>query len=235
MKNFTLIPSKNSKFFPVFFLLISIAFFACKKEESDTTLSQLRVINAAPTLATYYAFANGSSMSSAALPYGGTTAYGNYASGSYAIKFTSENNSESLLTKNITLNPNTYHSFYLVNKPGSLDGLTITDDLSLPSTDKAYIRYINLSPDAPALDLAKTGETTALISNKAYKSASAFIAITPGTYTFDAKETSSGIVKAVSNNITLITGYHYDIICGGLLNPASDIERPLNLIALTIK
>ncbi|RDC54791.1 DUF4397 domain-containing protein [Pedobacter chinensis] len=235
MKNFTPILFKNSKFFPVILLFISVTFFACKKEESDTTLSQLRVINTAPTLATYYAFVNGSSISSAALPYGGTTAYGNYSSGSYAIKFTSENNAESLLTKNITLNPNSYHSFYLINKPEALDGLTITDDLSLPSTDKAYIRYINLSPDAPALDLAKTGEATALIGNKTYKSASAFIAIAPGTYTFDVKETSSGTVKAVSNSITLAAGYHYDIICGGLLNPSSDIERPLNLIAVTIK
>ena len=61
---------------------------------------------------------------------------------------------------------------YLINKPARMDVYTIGDDLSAPATDKAYIRFINLSPDAPALDLAKTSATTMLITNKAFKNAS---------------------------------------------------------------
>ncbi|WP_231426549.1 MULTISPECIES: DUF4397 domain-containing protein [Pedobacter] len=235
MKNFSLSKLKTLVFAPAIFLLILTLLGACKKEETDSSLSYIRVINAAPTLATYYPFLNSTSVSSAALPYGGSTAFGTVSAGVSTVKFTSENNAESLLTKSFTLNPSTYNSFYLINKPGLLDGLLVTDDLSLPAVDKAYVRLINLSPDAPALDLFKTGETTLLISNKTYKTSSGFIAISPGTLTFEAKETTSGITKVSSESTTLVAGYHYDIICGGLINPTNDTERPLNLIVLMVK
>lgn len=234
MKNLSLF-SPRSLTYTLSILLFLTTFSSCKKEETDTNLSYIRIINSAPTLATYYPFINSTSVSSSALPYGGSTAYTTYATGSTTVKFTSENNAESLFTKTINLTPSTYNSFYLINKPGELEALFIADDLSMSSADRAYIRYINLAPDAPALDLAKTGETTALITNKSYKTASGFIAITPGTYTFDAKETSTGTVKAVSSSATFVAGYHYDIICGGLINPANDTERTINLATVLIK
>lgn len=236
MKNFPLSFSKNFKFAYAILLFISILFSACQKqEEIDSTLSYIRVINTAPTLATYYPIINGSSISSAALPFGGSTTYTTYLSGVNTLKFTSESNAESLLTKTISLAAGTYSSFYLINKPGALDGLMISDDLSLPAADKAYIRYINLSPDAPAMDLAKTGEATPLITNKTYKTASAFIAVSPGTYTFDAKETDTGTIKATSTSAIFTAGYHYDIICGGLINPANDTERAINVVTVMLK
>lgn len=171
----------------------------------------------------------------AALPFGGAVSYLSYAAGTYSLKFTTASSAESLLTKNITLNASTYYSTYLINKPGALDVYTISDDLAIPSTDKAYIRFINLSPDAPALDLAKTSATASLVTNKAFKTASAFIAVDAGTYTLDAKETSSGAIKATSESTSFTAGYHYDIICGGLTTPSNDTERALSLQVIMIK
>ncbi|GGH15521.1 MULTISPECIES: DUF4397 domain-containing protein [Pedobacter] len=232
---------KNStpRYFSPLFLFVMLAFTvltSCKKAETaDPNLSYIRVINTSPSLATYNAYFNGTMVNSAALPFGGSTSYTSYTSGAYSLKFTTASSTESVLTKTVTLSPSTYYSAYLINKPGALDIYTVGDDLSTPSTDKAYIRFINLSPDAPALDLAKTSATTALISNKAYKSASGFITIDAGTYSFDAKETSTGAVKATSVSTSFTAGYHYDIICGGLVTPANDTERPLSLQAVLIK
>ncbi|TCD12656.1 DUF4397 domain-containing protein [Pedobacter frigidisoli] len=231
MKNFTL---KNFSYFTVilFFLATTLS---CKKEETDTTISYLRVINASPTSATYNAYFNGTMLNTVALPYAGAVAYSSYSAGSYNINFTTASSAVSLFTKTISLNQNTSYSFYLINKLGALDGLTIGDDLSTPSLDKAYIRFINLSPDAPALDLAKSAATTSLITNKAYKSASGFIAVDAGTYALDAKDSNLGAVKTSLASTTFVAGYHYDIICGGLITPANDTERPLNLQAILIK
>jgi len=233
MKNFTPFHFKS---IALFVLIAFTAITSCKKAETtDPTISYLRVINVSPSLATYNAYFNGNMVNSAALPFGGAVNYLSYAAGAYSLKFTTASSAESLLTKTITLNASTYYSSYLINKPAALDVYTIGDDLSIPSTDKAYIRFINLSPDAPALDLAKTGATTMLVTNKAYKTASGFIAVDAGTYTLDAKETSSGAVKATSANTSFTAGYHYDIICGGLTAPANDTERPLSLQVITIK
>jgi len=233
MKNFT-----PFRFKPLTLLVLAAftAFTSCKKTETaDPTIAYIRVINTSPSLATYNAYFNGTIVNTAALPFGGSASYTAYAAGSYSLKFTTASSTESLLTKTIALSASTYYSSYLINKPAALDVYTIGDDLSLPATDKAYIRFINLSPDAPALDLAKTGATTTLITNKAFKNASAFVAVDAGTYTFDAKETSTGTVKATTASTSFLAGYHYDIICGGLVTPANDTERALSLQAILIK
>jgi len=232
MKNFTPL---SLKFIPLFIFIVSISLTSCKKDETDTTISYLRVINASPSLATYNTYFNGTLLNSAALPFAGSVSYSSYTPGSYPLKFTTASSAESLLTKNITLGVNTYYSTYLINKPAALDIYTISDDLSITATDKAYVRFINLSPDAPALDLAKTSSTSSLATNKVYKAASTFTTVDAGTYTLDAKENSTGTVKATSASTTFLAGYHYDVICGGLVTPANDTERPLSLQVILIK
>jgi len=233
MKNFTPFSFKP---LTLLFIAALTVLTSCKKTETaDPTIAYIRVVNASPSLATYNAYFNSTIVNSAALPFGGSASYTAYAAGSYTLKFTTASSTESLLTKTVALSASSYYSSYLINKPAALDVYTIGDDLSLPATDKAYIRFINLSPDAPALDLAKTSATTSLITNKAFKNASGFVAVDAGTYTFDAKETSSGTVKASTASTSFLAGYHYDIICGGLVTPANDTERALSLQAILIK
>jgi len=233
MMMFTL---KKFKCYSFLALSVFISLTACKKQEVvDSTLSNLRVINAAPTLGTYNVFLNGSALTTAALPFGGSTAYIVQNAAAYSLKFTNENSAESLLTKTITLSASAYQSFYLINKPGALDLLAISDDLGIPASDKAYVRLVNVAPDAPAFDLAKTSASASLTSNRSFKTASGFIAIDPGTFTFDLKESSSGAVKAVSVSTTFLAGFHYDIIAEGLVNPVNDTERALNLRVMQIK
>ena len=227
---------KQLSYYSFLTLIISMGFISCKKTEAvDSTLSSLRVINISPTLSTYNVYLDGTALNTAALPFAGSTAYTTKTSGAYTLKFTTESSIESVLTKTINLNASTYQSFYLINKTSALDVLALTDDLTVSSTDKAYIRFINLSPDASAMDLAKTGSTSSYTTAKAYKSASGFIAIDPGTFTLDLKETSSGTIKAVSESSTFTAAYHYDIIAGGVVSPANDTERSLSLRVVAIK
>ncbi|RNL55147.1 DUF4397 domain-containing protein [Pedobacter jejuensis] len=227
---------RKSNFYSLAILLMVAIISSCGKTDAiDTTISYLRVVNSSPGLATYNVYLNGSAINSASLPFAGALAYTSKTAGTYSLKFTSGSNTESLLTKDVALNQNTRYSYYLINKPGQLDGLLIGDDLSMPATDKAYIRFINLSPDAPALDLFKTSTTTSYATNKAFKAASGFIAVDAGTYSLDAKDTTTGSVKTTITDAVFVAGYHYDVICGGLVNPANDTERPIGLHVLTIK
>ncbi|WP_421945985.1 DUF4397 domain-containing protein [Pedobacter sp.] len=233
MRNFTL---KKTGFILLALAVFSTILTSCGKTEvADTTISYVRVVNGSPSLATYNVYLSGNIINSAALPFLGATSYTSRSSGAYNLKFTSASSTETLFTKDISLNPSTNYSYYLVNKPGQLDGFLIGDDVSVSAADKAYIRFVNLSPDAPALDLAKSGATTSLITNKAYKTASAYITIDAGTISLDVKDTSTGTVRTTKADATFAAGYHYDIICGGLVSPANDTERALTLQVLTIK
>lgn len=232
MEHFTNQFDKKNLFFVFLFIMASFL-SACKKEDANSESTYLRVINEAPNIGTYNVYLNNSIINTAALPFGGSIAYGPRDAGSYTLKFTTANTIESLLTSTITLNKNAYHSFYLTGKVNALESLLLTDDLSVPAADKAYIRFINLAPDAAALDLTKTGGTV-LFTNRNYKTASGFIAIEPGTYDLDIKD-ASGTVKKTLTGATFILGFHHDIICNGLLNPSNDTEKALNLQVLTIK
>ncbi|MCZ4242811.1 DUF4397 domain-containing protein [Pedobacter punctiformis] len=235
MKNFTLFKRLTLQSFLLLLTIVSL--FSCQKTEpSDTPTTSLRVINASPASATYNVYLGGTPINTVALPFTGASTYKSGLPGAYSIKFTTANSTESLFSKDISLAQSIYSSFYLLNKPGQLDGLLTTDDLSIPDASKAYIRFINLAPDAAtALDLAKTGSTSALISNKAYKAISNFIAVDAGSYAFDAKETGGLTVKATLAGAILTAGYHYDVICAGLSNPANDTERPLTLQVIKIQ
>ncbi|WP_316735197.1 DUF4397 domain-containing protein [Pedobacter aquatilis] len=223
------------------FIIFALATFttilgACgKTETTDTTISYIRVVNGSPGLGTYNVYLSGTAINSAALPFAGATSYTSRSSGAYALKFTTASSTDALHTKDITLNPSSNYSYYLVNKPGQLDGFLITDDISITSADKAYIRFINLSLDAPALDLAKTSATTSLITNKAYKTASSFITVDAGTISLDIKDTATGTIRTTKTDVTLTAGNHYDIICAGLVTPANDTEKGLSLQVLTLK
>lgn len=216
------------KFFTkaLFFLALT-PFFSCKKDTStDTGIAYLSIVNASPTLGTYYIYFNGSAVSSAAFPFGGNTAYAQYAAGDYPIRLTTESSIDNLMSNTLSLEGNTVYSYYIIDRDENLDGLLIQDDLPATSTEKAFVRFINLSPDAKALDLAPEGADN-LISGKTYKSASDFISLDPKAYVFQIKDSSSAEVKAVMESNTLVAGKYYTILARGLVQPG-ETDRPFS-------
>ncbi|WP_316770445.1 DUF4397 domain-containing protein [Pedobacter frigiditerrae] len=228
-KIFTSLTFKNS-FLNKFCLAIAFsAVFlgSCKKETPvETAFTAVSVFNASPTFSTYDVYLNESKANAAALPFGGGLNYTKIAPGSYNIKFTTSGRPESLLTKSITLLQNTYFSYFLINRSSGLDGLLLTDDLSATSTTNAFVRFINLSPDAPALDLVINGGAT-VTTNKLFKEASTYTSLTAGTFTFDVKDKATGNVIASLPGSVLAAGFHYTIIARGLIAPANSNEHPI--------
>jgi len=208
------------------FSVSTLAFNSCKKtEEVAVQATVLSVVNTSPTLGTYNVYLNDTKINPAALPFGGRTAYAQYTAGDFSIKVTTANAVDNLLSKTITLADQTAYSYYLIGKTPNLDGLLVTDDLSTYSADKAFVRFINLSPDAPTLDLFVKDATTSLIADKAYKAVSGFVAVDPAVYNYDIKEKTTGTVKAsVSTGAALVAGKYYTIIARGLVT-AGDTDQ----------
>jgi len=204
----------------------TLVFNSCKKSDEVTVQATvLSVVNTSPSLGTFNIYLNDTKINSAALPFGGRTPYAQHAAGDFSIKVTTANAVDNLLNKTITLADQTAYSYYLIGKTPNLDGLLVTDDLSTYSTDKAFVRFINLSPDAPTLDLFVKDATTSLIADKAYKAVSGFVAIDPAVYNYDIKEKTTGTVKAsISTGAALVAGKYYTVIARGLLT-AGDTDQ----------
>lgn len=208
-----------------FGLLAILLWSSCGKNEVPSTesTSYMTIINASPSPATYNVYLNNSKVSNAALPFGGTIPYAQILSNTYDLKFTSAGSAESLLSKNIILAEYTNYSYFLIGVTGQLDLISFKDNLSVRS-EKASLRFINLSPDAPSLDLAIKDKSN-IVSNQTYKQANEFLQIEPGTFDLDIKEKSTGSVKTTLN-VTLAAGRYYTIFVKGMVNP-SGVQQTL--------
>jgi hypothetical protein len=210
-------------------LLLTLAVSSCKKDDDtesttpESGTSFISVINASPNLATYNFYMDDVKMNTAALPLGGTVPYVQVNSATYASKFTSASTTESLLTKSLILSSSGVYTYFLTGKVGALEGILVKDEIEGVGTQVA-VRLVNMSPDAPALDLVvKDGAT--VITNQFYKSVSSFVAIEPKTYTLNVVDKTTGQVKAVLTDVALGAGKYYSVLVRGMLSPA-DTEHP---------
>ncbi|MDN3582812.1 DUF4397 domain-containing protein [Mucilaginibacter flavus] len=89
---------------------------------------------------------------------------------------------QAIKSDTVTLKANKLYSVFLANQVSTPDLLIIADSVSQPAVGKFAVRFVNLSPDAGAADLAIKGGAV-LASNIAYKHYSLFTPVTTGSNT----------------------------------------------------
>lgn len=198
---------------------------SCSKDDAPVQeYAFLNITNTSPTLATFNIYVDQSKINSQAVPYLGTSGYMPLTPGSHSIKFTTASSTDKLIEKSIAMEANSITSLFLIDKETNMDYLTVKDVLGDASSSKAFVRFINLSPNAPALDLA-VKDGAVLISDKAYKANSAFVEVEAKAYVFQIKDKATGTTFKVDlESIELKAGKSYTVIATGL-QPATDTER----------
>jgi hypothetical protein len=209
-------------------LLLTLLMQSCKNNDPapESRITLLSVTNASPTLATYNFYLNNTKVHNGALPFGGGIPYIRLNPGIFAAKLTTESSTESLLSENLTLENGEAYSLFVIEKGTALDYLLIKDEIKTPGEDKARVRFINLSPDAPALNIA-TKDGVAIATDKAFKAASEFIEIPAKVYTFEIKDKTTGALKTEIKDFDIKKGKMYTIISRGMLTPTGT-EHPLS-------
>lgn len=221
------ISTKTLRFFAYITLLSTVALSSCKKiEEDNTARAYIRFINASPTLGTFNVYFDDNKINTGALPFGGTISYALYTAGNHTVKYTTATNATPVLTKQISLTANQIHSAYLIDKDAKLELLMVVDDAGVTSTTKAYVKFINLSPDAPSLNLDVAGGAN-WAKDKAYKTGSSYIQVDPKTYDLDIKDSATGAIKTSLTGVEMVAGRYYTIISRGMLNPGTN-DQPFS-------
>ncbi len=147
-----------------------------------------------------------------------------------------------------TLNPANYnngnvgYTFFitdLLGRPntqtaeGGLRFLQVTDNLSAPRTaTNAKVRFLHLSPDAPAVGVYDALTSAEVFAPRAYRATSAstgatqvnfanFTEIPAGVYTLDVRANAASAPVLVIPPITFEAGKIYTVYAHGLLNGTS--------------
>jgi hypothetical protein len=174
-------------------------------------------------------YMNNNKVNLAFINYGDGLDYFRAYTGKRTLSFYSAGTMTQLFSDTATLSVNVAYSVFLTNASATSASpsiLLLTDSVSKPASGKANIRFVNVSPDAPAVDLAVL-DSAAFISNKAYKGYSSFLPMQGGkTYTFNVLQHGSNTVLATLSNVPISAGLVYTIWFHGLASSSNVNDKP---------
>jgi hypothetical protein len=152
------------------------------------------------------------------LNFGDDVGYFRAYTGQRTVNIYNASTAAQILTVPVTLSQNQSYSLFLANTSTSPSILMLTDTLAQPASGMAGVRFVNLGPDAPAVDLIIQGGAT-IASNKAFKGYSSFVPVAAGSnYNLEVVNTGTTTVLASLPGTVLRAGFVYTIWLQGLIN-----------------
>lgn len=167
------------------------------------------------------------------LLYGDGVDYFSVFAGQRTVNLYNTGTFNTIKSTTITVAPNNAYSLFLANTAANPEVVLLTDTLNKPSTGNGSVRFVDLSPDAPSVDLAIQGGAI-LVTNRGFKGYSSFMPITGNTtYTFKILQAGTSTVLATLPGIAIKSGYIYTILFDGLLPSTANNDDKLNATIIT--
>jgi len=132
------------------------------------------------------------------------------------VKVNVAGTSTTALLANLPIVKNKNYSLFAVDSVSKLSGLFIEDNLSAPAAGKAHVRFIHLSPDAPAVDVAVTGGAV-VFGNKSFKDFTDFTPLDANTYNLEVRLAGTSTVVLPLPGIALTAGKIYTVYAKGFV------------------
>jgi len=195
-----------------------ITFSSCTKKNDDTTFySSLSVTHASPDAPAVDIYIDNSKVTTTPFSFSNTTGYlKNLISGKRNIKVNVAGTTTNVINADITFDGNKNYSLFAIDSVSKLSTILTVDDLTTPAAGKAHVRFIHLSPDAPAVDIAVVGGPV-VFPNSSFKSVSAFTPLGAGAYNLEVREAGTTNVALPLPSITLKSGKIYTVYAKGFL------------------
>ncbi len=201
-------------------VLPAVALVSCDDDDDDVVLNDanVMVVHASPDAPGVDLLINDTKVNTAALTYPNNTDYLNVPSGTQNIKVNAAGTSTTVINANLDLDPNTAYTIFAINTLANIEPLVLVDDLTAPAANMAHVRFVHLSPDAPAVDVAVQGGPV-LFSNRSFESATAFTPVAAGTYTLEVRQAGTMDVVLTVPDVELSNSGIYTIFAKGFLTP----------------
>jgi hypothetical protein len=211
---------KNLLILPILAIGI-LAFTGCSDDENNmvtptpVTTAKVLVTHASPDAPGVDLLVD-NMIAGSNLTFPNSTGYLDVTSGTRNIKVNVTGTSTTALQANLTLDANKNYSVFAVNNVSSIEAIVLEDNLAAPASGKAHVRFLHLSPNAPAVDITLT-DGTVVFGNKAFKEYTAFTPLDAGTYNLQVRLAGTSTVVLDLPNITLSNGKIYTVFAKGLV------------------
>ena len=150
------------------------------------------------------------------LTYPNNTGYLEVSSGTRNIKVNVTGTSTTVIEANLELENEKNYSVFAVDAVANISPLVFEDNLATPASGKAHVRFIHLSPDAPAVDITLT-DGTVVFSNIAFKGSVDFTPLDGATYDLQVRVAGTSTVALSLPGIALAPGKIYTVFAKGFL------------------
>jgi hypothetical protein len=130
-----------------------------------------------------------------------------------------------LISKKVNIEPGKVYTLAAIGTAKKLQLLPFIDEPAVPSGE-AKIKFIHLSPDAPAVDVGVKGGDT-VFSDISYKQASEYLNLTPMTVNLEARIAGTKNKVLDIPNVKLNANQAYTIVAVGLADGEPELEALL--------
>lgn len=188
--------------------------------------SNIRVLHAVPNAPAVDVYANDNIIIKN-LPYKEVSSYIPVPSGNINIKIYPTGS-----TTNPVIDTNVYipeRSFYTIAAIGELPDISLYPVQEPSSANKSglsCVRFIHLSPNAPAVDI-KLPDGTIVFSNVPFKSIANYTCVPSGTYTFRVTPAGTNDVVLTIPDVKLNPNTFYTVYAVGLVGETPNLEALL--------
>ena len=150
------------------------------------------------------------------LTYPDNTGYLTVKPGTRNLKVNVTGTTTTVIDANLKLQRNTSYTVFATGAVANIAPLVLVDDLSLPAAGKAHVRFVHLSPDAPAVDVAVQGGPV-VFGNQAFRQSTPFTPLAAGTYDLEVRLAGTNTVVLPLPGITLEAGKVYTVFAKGFV------------------
>lgn len=211
------------KFFIVLFAAVTTLTFAgCSDDENtnaptpSSNKANVLVVHASPDAPGVDLLVD-NTIAGTNLTFPNNTGYLSVNAGTRNIKVNVTGTSTTVIQANLNLMENKNYSVFAVNQVSAIEPLVLEDDLTTPASGKAHLRFIHLSPNAPAVNITLT-DGTILFGNVSFKGSTNFTPINAGTYNLQVRDAATNQTVVLElPNVTVQAGKIYTVFAKGLL------------------
>ncbi|MEP6683448.1 MAG: DUF4397 domain-containing protein [Parafilimonas sp.] len=202
---------------------------SCNLNNNDTTnpqASYFLVANISPDAPPLTLYSNGSPTQIQGLPSGLYTLYFQATPGSYNFAFyDSASTTTPVLSNTVSINANSYYSYFVIDSFSKVKSTFVQDNLKATTSDSAFVRFLNFSPNAGVVNLSEvTGDST-YYSNRTFNDQVATTGYADfnrlklragGVYNFQLKQPDGTFLASKLD--TLLGGHTYTLFAKGNVN-----------------
>lgn len=176
----------------------------------------VRFVHASPNAPVVDVVAGGKAVAQN-LAYMQVTDYAPIVPDTYKVEvFPTGTRENALIKKDVTVAAGKSYTALVIGMLENIKPLLLVDDMTAPPAGQAKVRFVHVSPDAPAIDISIPASSLTLTRNLSFGTASPYITVTGGTYDVNVMPSGqSGNIVLVVNDVNVVAGNVYTVVIMG--------------------